>query len=499
MGVLTVAGTVPTKRPWSKGPAGTRAEARENHLEPSLLRFCSPKIPRRISCLVSSRYDRQGITCLMRDNPMMRNLLCLVALAAVMQGCSPKQDARSTSQSVTIWHWMTDKDEILQELAKEYENQCGVRVEFELYAPSDVYNQKVRAASQANCLPDVFGLLAEKHDLASFIKAGYVHDLAGSLAADGNAWAQRFYPLVLSHNEFDEANEYGIAPGCYGIPLDLMTVQMVYNKDLFKQAGLDPERVPKSWSEFIEYGRKLKAANIPAFVCGFGEIWLIDCFASCYAFNIMGEDKVIDTFRGNVPYTDEDWMKVFSLFKEMADEGLWYPGITNLNNKEAELAFAHGRAAMTLNGSWCVNVYEEMNPQLDFAVFAPPPVTAEHAMRVWGSAGASFLVSEGSAHRDEAIEFLKWLTDKPQQARYATATNSIPANRECADVVSPILASFASEIESSTHPSRWPIMEKGTVLEAFDKGIQTIIIADKQPQEVANTVQAVKAKEGKQG
>ena len=63
-------------------------------------------------------------------------------------GCAPKKEESLTGKTVTIWHWMTDRDQTFQELARRYEEKTGVRVDFELYAPSDAYSQKVRAAAQ---------------------------------------------------------------------------------------------------------------------------------------------------------------------------------------------------------------------------------------------------------------------------------------------------------------------------------------------------------------
>src|SRR5690606_5180325 len=43
----------------------------------------------------------------------------------------------------------------------------------------------------------------------------------------------------------------------WGVPFQRSTIVMYYNKDLFKEAGLDPERAPATWDELVEYGKKL--------------------------------------------------------------------------------------------------------------------------------------------------------------------------------------------------------------------------------------------------
>ena len=56
-------------------------------------------------------------------------------------------------------------------------------------------------------------------------------------------------------------------------------------------------------------------------------------------------------------------------------------------------------------------------------------------------------------------------------------------------MVSPILEEFAKGMDQSTHPNIWPLNEDPLVSEAFDKGIQDIIIGEKTPQQVAQDVQ----------
>jgi ABC-type glycerol-3-phosphate transport system substrate-binding protein len=54
------------------------------------------------------------------------------------------------------------------------------------------------------------------------------------------------------------------------------------------------------------------------------------------------------------------------------------------------------------------------------------------------------------------------------------------------------LKEFADGMDQSTHPNIWPLNEDPSVSEAFDKGIQDIIIGEKTPQQVAQDVQTVK-------
>ena len=425
--------------------------------------------------------------------------LILSLISFVLLGCGEKKEETALPANkkitLTVWHWMTDRDSALQALAAQYEQLSAVKVNFELYAPSDAYSQKVRAAAQGNNLPDIFSVLGEKRDFSAYVKVGYIADLTSYLEADNQEWKKRFFSKALATNEFAEGNAYGVKAGIYGIPIDMMAIMMLYNKALFKELGLDPNKPPVHWEDFLEIGKKIKEAKKQGLVSGWGEIWMIDCLANNFAINLMGKDKVLATIKGEVAYTDPDWIRVFTLFKEMQDAGLLYNGLVSMINKTAEQLFANGKAVFAFNGSWCVNVYQGMNPDLKYGVMLPPRVSDKFPGSIWGGAGSSFMVYDKSANKEEAVKFLRWLSDREQQIFLAQETRNLPSNKDAAGRISPVLAEFSRAIEYSTHPRIWGVSEFSQVIEAFDKGIQSIIIGEKTPEQVAQEVQKIKERE----
>ena len=417
----------------------------------------------------------------------MKRLVIFLVCIVMCFSCATRARQPNT---VTVWHWMTDRHEALQELARRYQEETGVRVVVELYAPSDAYSRKIIAAAQARVLPDIYGILDTKKTFALFIESGFVADLTPYFMADGAAWQKSMFDSALNANRFEEGNIYNIPPGIYGVPIDAMNIQMLYNKNLLKQAGIS--RPPETFHEFLRQVALLKRIGIAGFVSGWGEAWLIQCFATNYAFNIMGTEKVMATYRGEVPYTDPDWVKVFTLFQTLADEDALIDGIVTKGNKYAEQDFALERAAFAFNGSWGVNVYAKMNPNLDYGVMPPPKINPDLPMAIWGAAGSSFVVNNASEHKTLAIRFLRWLSDTGQQVFLVEQTKNIPANRHALSAIPPELAGFAGAMDMATHPSVWTHNEDPLVVEAFDKGIQSIIIGDTTPQAVAREVQAMK-------
>ena len=401
-------------------------------------------------------------------------------------GCARREEV-PTKKTITIWHWMVDRQEVFEDLAKRYEEEKGVRVNFEIFFPPGVYSQKIQAVAPAGNLPEIFGILGEKKVLASFIKGGYILDLTPYMET---GWEERFKIQALANIRFEEKNIYGIKEGIYGVPIDLMNISFLHNRDLFKKMNLNPDSPPKDFKEFLEIARRAKKElNVEGFVCGWGETWLIWSFLTNYAFNIMGEEKFLSTLEGRIPYTDPDWIRVFSIFSEMRE--IVAPEILTMSNKEAERMFAMDKAVFSFNGSWCINVYKGMNPELNYGVSLPPKI-GDYPMKIWGGAGTSFMVNPNSPYKEEAVEFLKWLTTKETQIILAKETNNLPSVDLEGEFVLPQLNEFLKNIESTTHPDIWPVNEDSRVIEEINRQMQKIVIGRATPETAAKKIQRVK-------
>lgn len=414
----------------------------------------------------------------------------LSAVILTLTGCTAK---RSDPNEITVWHWMTDRHKAFEELAKKYHEETGIKVKFELYAPADTYTHKIIASAQARVLPDIYGILDKKEIFASFIQNGFVADLTEKFKENNQEWEKSFFAKALDVNRFSEGNIYKVKPGIYGVPIDVTNIQMVYNKKMLAKIGV--KNPPKTFEEFLSMAQALRRIGYSGMVAGWGALWMIDCFASNYAFNIMGEEKIMATFRGEVPYTDPDWIKVFDVFSQLSKKGALAEGVVGKPNKFAEQDFALERAAFAFNGSWCVNVYHDMNPRLDYGVMLPPAIGTKFPMKIWGGAGSSFVVNKRSSHRDEAVAFLKWLTAKDQQHFLAEATKNLPSNRQALSSIPQVLSEFAQGMDFTTHPTIWPYNESAVVTEQYARGIQSIIMGEKTPQQVAQEVQRIKNQE----
>src|SRR5262252_9852954 len=66
---------------------------------------------------------------------------------------------------------------------------------------------------------------------------------------DDRAWLKSFFPAFMLNSQTSGKT--------WGVPFQRSTIVLYWNKDLFKEAGLDPDRPPANWTEMLEFAKKL--------------------------------------------------------------------------------------------------------------------------------------------------------------------------------------------------------------------------------------------------
>lgn len=418
-------------------------------------------------------------------------LTALAAFTFSAAGCAPGSNNKAGGGSgksgvtLTFWHYFTDRAQLLEQLADQYRKQTGVTVKMQLI-PGDTLGQKFQAAAQANRLPDLAAAWTGVGDgLAPYAKQGTILNLKQYM---DDGWSDRFYPAHLQAASFPAGNAQGVTPGPYLVPLDANNMQILYNTKHFAKAGISTP--PKSFSEFLDASGKLAAAGIVPFTSGFAA-WPLDSFAQMYQYNVLGSDTMDATFAGTKKYTEQPWLTFLSIFEKLRDSKALAEGILAADMPAAESLFVNGQAAMIFDGSWALGVFKEKNPSFtEYDVMFPPAFDgASGQLAIPGGVGAQLLVVGTSAHKDEAVKFVRWLTDVDQQVKYATTSSNLPANREVAGKIatSPILAKFASRMDRvfPTLPHTMP----AAVSTTLHAGLQNILARKATTAQVAAALQ----------
>ena len=104
---------------------------------------------------------------------------------------------------------------------------------------------------------------------------------------DDQAWLKSFYPAFMENSQTGGKT--------WGIPFQRSTIVLYYNKEAFKEAGLDPNRPPANWKEQVEYAQKLTKRDASGKVTQWGmqipssgfPYWLFQALAIQAGTNLM--------------------------------------------------------------------------------------------------------------------------------------------------------------------------------------------------------------------
>ena len=107
----------------------------------------------------------------------------------------------------------------------------------------------IQSAIQGGNAPDLFVSLATQRFTMADTKMAMPLDELIAADPEGQAFIDDFIDGFMLDSYVDGS--------IYSIPFQRSTMVMYYNKDAFREVGLDPDAPPTTWDELVEYGLKL--------------------------------------------------------------------------------------------------------------------------------------------------------------------------------------------------------------------------------------------------
>lgn len=308
-------------------------------------------------------------------------------------------------------------------------------------------------------------------------------------AAD-TAWLSSFYPALMANSR--------VAGQTWGIPFQRSTILMYWNKKLFTQAGLDPNRPPATWADMTAYAKQLTLHDTAGNTTQWGvqipssgfPYWLFQGLATANGATLMNAAGTQTTF--DSPAVIEAlkyWVDLARLHKAQP------PGVVEWGNTPRD--FIDGKAAMiwTTSGN-LVNIREKAN--FDFGVTSLP------ANKQSGSptGGGNFYIFKKSppSQQKAAFKFIQWMVAPESTAKWGIDSGYIgvsPAawatpimKKHVADLPSAAVArdQLANAVaELSTH-------ENQRVTRALNAGLVAALTGKKTPRQAMQDAQAEAAR-----
>ncbi|MBK5247529.1 MAG: extracellular solute-binding protein [Peptostreptococcaceae bacterium] len=236
----------------------------------------------------------------------------------------------------------------------------------------------------------------------------------------------------------------------YGIPLELATEVIFYNKAIFRDAGVS---VPSTYQEFLELIPAIRKAGYIPIGLGNSEPWTGTIPYMMIAERIGGLEMYENTVmsaRGK--WTDTPFVKAAEELQKWITLGAFEPNVNGIPAVEGIARFNNGEAAMFFMGSWSLPVfYEELGD--DLGVFNLPTMengrgSDSHWIII---PNQSMSIGANSNYPEIAADFLKFMLSEERQQKLAKSgiivTTKVQLSKE---EVNPVQADIIKLLGNST-------------------------------------------------
>ncbi len=205
----------------------------------------------------------------------------------------------------------------------------------------------------------------------------------------------------------------------YAVALAARTEQLAVNKEIFEKQNVE---IPTNYDEFIEAAYKLTSE--PDGIYGLSSTTndssrlyeAVLLYVVAYSGNFAKD--------GKPTVNDPQTLKGVQLYKDFFDDGVIPPGT---DHSTAQKYFVEEKAAMFISGPWVWALIEEQNPNLlDKIAFLDNPFPNNVAL---GGPNNLLAIAEGSEHKDEAWEYIKFISNEEWGKEWVNLTKSSSAVR----------------------------------------------------------------------
>ncbi len=373
----------------------------------------------------------------------------------------------SADEQGTIEWWVPDWDEeaaaqLLDEFA---ETHPDIQVETVQTTWETMENQ-IRVAIDSGDAPDLITELTSR--IPVYAAEGQLVDLTDwygeSMPRDD------FYEAAISTASHDDK--------IYGVPLRWDAGSMVYNADLFAEAGID--QPPTTWAELQDAAKKLQDQGVYAYGWPFGDPnntrvrWLNEYYTQGGEFT--EEDD------GSVSIDEDASEAALEVLAEGFDEGYVTPSSLEATNTDLQNLLINEQIGFYFEGAYAVKPIQEAGINVGTAMWpgpdGPGTVSAD---------GFSLIVPEGTENPDEVKELAQFLAQPENQA---LMTETFPARMSAAEaerfqdpLFEPFIKQHAEHADSRPAHAGWE-----DLVPTIHAALQSVALGDQTPAEANDTI-----------
>lgn len=334
---------------------------------------------------------------------MRRKLLILLALAFLLQIVVTGLVAGAKVTEVVYWYPHgnpVDQGALKKAIELFNKENPGIKVVGEFIGGSGSgqgITDKLMVAVSGGNPPDV--VLFDRFMVGQWASEGLLEDLT-DMAKANEITREIFYDFAWQEATFKSR--------LFALPFDTDNRLLYYNKKMFRDAGLDPEKPPLSIAELDEYAAKLtiKEGNryrVIGFIPWLSQGWL---YTWGWSFGGQFQDPKTRKITANDPKVVAalEWMTTYA-------EKYDIESITNFTTAAAggDLnPFAAKMVAMVVSGPWEIAAWKTQAPDLEYGISYIPTPSGKN-FNSWAG-GWSHIIPKGAKAKDAAFKFAKFMS-----------------------------------------------------------------------------------------
>ncbi len=409
-----------------------------------------------------------------------------VMMTACISGCGEKKTNSSDGvTTITVWSGNSHSKKVYEELVNKYNNgkgkEDGIFIDYQVKDGGTI-SQNLDIALQSGEAPDMFSNVG----LVKSVENGYIaaiEDLPG-----GQEYLEKYKGKLI--------NRFNIYNGkTYSVPMSASTQGLLYNKDMFRAAGIVDENgeptPPETFEELREYAKKLTNIEKKQFGLIMPMKWG-DWFS-----DITGPMQSSCGHNGYNPVTGlYDYSGIIPIaetFIGMREDGSVYPEPEGVDNDTARALFAAGNIGMKMGFSFDVGVLNDQFPaECDWGVAPYPVVDSEQKYKQRMDYGASFYINKKSLETvggEKMLKALEFFTGDEVVRELYRAGMALPYDWSLVKDIELVDAKngwkeFAELTEISARYPNTPSADMGSEMPLKDRFLQEVWNGDKTTEEI---------------
>lgn len=325
--------------------------------------------------------------------------------------------SQAWAEDVNLWV-RTSSAQVVQGLAEKFNEAHEDKIIITPITAEQMVT-KLGASIAGGAPPD--GVVMDLIYLPTFAAADTLEDITDFI--DGLPYADSLSPSHIRLGSYDGRK--------FAVPMLPDASTIAYNKDLFAQAGLDPEKGPASLAEVAEYAEKIHALGDDTYgfmyvaASGSWQVYTFTPHIWAAGADILSEDgrsATIDT-----PALRE----TLQLYHDMWANGSTHPTTRSGVGNDAVSAFASNKVGILMTGSYIVNLLTSQYPDVNFGIV---PISGPDGGASSFAGGDALTLIKGISpeKKDVALQFVDFYM-QPEQQVYITEQAGMPPRTDLAD------------------------------------------------------------------